>query len=118
MNALATFSGGSLGQLRPTRCDRLFGILNGFDYQEMNPATDRYISTNYDANSLDKRAENKRALQEQAHLPLRPDVPLLAMISRLADQKGFDLLGQIIQPLLAPGIQFIVLGIRDHHYHD
>jgi starch synthase len=110
--------GEKLDHLLRSRRDRLFGILNGLDYQEMNPATDRYISTNYDANSLDKRAENKRALQEQAHLPVRPDVPLLAMISRLTDQKGFDLLGQIIQPLLAQGVQFIVLGIGDQHYHE
>src|SRR6266851_6890475 len=96
--------GEKLDHLLRSRRDRLFGILNGLDYQEMNPATDRYISTNYDANSLDKRAENKRALQEQAHLPLRPDVPLLAMISRLADQQGFDLLAQIIHPLIAQGI--------------
>jgi starch synthase len=101
-----------------SRRDRLFGILNGLDYQEMNPATDGYIHTPYDATSLEKRTENKRALQEQAHLPVRPDVPLLAMISRLADQKGFDLLGQIIQPLLAQGVQFVVLGIGDQHYHE
>src|SRR5947209_10349310 len=93
--------GEKLDHLLRSRKDRLFGILNGIDYAEMNPATDRYISTNYDANFLDKRAENKRALQEQAHLPERRDVPLLAMISRLADQKGFDLLAQIVQPLLA-----------------
>src|SRR6266550_826745 len=110
--------GEKLDHLLRSRRDRLFGILNGLDYQEMNPATDGYIHTPYDATSLDKRTENKRALQEQAHLPVRPDVPLLAMISRLADQKGFDLLGQIIQPLLAQGVQFIVLGIGDQHYHE
>ena len=110
--------GEKLDHLLRSRRDRLFGILNGLDYQEMNPATDGYIQTPYDATSLGKRNENKRALQEQAHLPVRPDVPLLAMISRLADQKGFDLLGQIIQPLLAQGVQFVVLGIGDQHYHE
>lgn len=110
--------GEKLDHLLRSRRDRLFGILNGIDYQEMNPATDRYIVAQFDADSLDKRAENKRALQEQAHLPIRPDVPLLAMISRLADQKGFDLLGQIIHPLLAQGVQFVVLGIGDQHYHE
>jgi starch synthase len=110
--------GEKLDHLLRSRRDRLFGILNGLDYQEMNPATDGYIDSVYDAASLDKRPENKRALQEQAHLPVRPDAPLLAMISRLADQKGFDLLGQIIQPLLAQGIQFVLLGIGDQHYHE
>ncbi len=109
--------GEKLDHLLRSRRDRLFGILNGIDYEEMNPATDRYIQLRFDANSLDKRAENKQALQERAHLPLQPDAPLLAMISRLTDQKGFDLLAQIAQPLLAQGVQFVVLGIGDQHYH-
>src|SRR6266516_4296655 len=110
--------GEKLDHLLRSRRDSLFGILNGIDYQEMDPATDHYIVANLDANSLEQRAENKYALQEQAHLPVRPDVPLLAMISRLSSQKGFDLLGQIIQPLLAQGVQFVVLGIGDQHYHE
>ena len=109
--------GEKLDHLLRSRRDRLFGILNGIDYQEMNPATDRYITTQFDAHSLEKRAENKRALQERAHLPVHPDIPLLAMISRLTDQKGFDLLAQIAQPLLAQGVQFVILGIGDQHYH-
>jgi starch synthase len=84
----------------------------------MNPATDHYIHTRFDAQSLDKRAENKRALQERAHLPIKQDIPVLAMISRLTDQKGFDLLAQIAQPLLAQGVQIVVMGIGDQHYHE
>jgi starch synthase len=110
--------GEKLDHLLRSRRDRLFGILNGIDYQEINPASDPYIHTQFDAQSLDRRIENKVALQEQMHVPVREDVPLLAMISRLTDQKGFDLLGQIIQPLLAQGIQFILLGIGDQHYHE
>ncbi|HVB75396.1 MAG TPA: glycogen synthase GlgA [Ktedonobacteraceae bacterium] len=110
--------GEKLDPLLRTRREHLFGILNGIDYQEMNPETDRYIRTPFDRFSLEKRAENKQALQERAHLPVRPDVPLLAMISRLADQKGFDLIAQISQPLLAQGIQLVVLGIGDQHYHE
>src|SRR5256714_6720658 len=101
--------GEKLDHLLRSRRERLFGILNGLDYEEMNPATDHYIHTNFDAQSLDKRPENKRMLQEQTHLPVNSEVPLLAMISRLTDQKGFDMLGQIIQPLLAQGVQFVVL---------
>ncbi|GER92026.1 glycogen synthase [Dictyobacter vulcani] len=110
--------GEKLDHMLRSRRDRLFGILNGVDYQENNPTTNNHIHTPYDANSLDKRAENKAALQEQAHLPVKPDVPLLAMISRLADQKGFDLLAQIILPLLAQGVQFVLLGVGDQHYHE
>src|SRR5438132_6852598 len=56
--------GEKLDQLLRSRRERLFGILNGIDYQEMNPAADRYIAAQFDADTLDKRAENKRVLQE------------------------------------------------------
>ena len=110
--------GEKLDHLLRSRRDRLFGILNGIDYQEYNPTIDHYIHTQFDVHSLERRAENKVALQLQAHLPTRADVPLLAMVSRLADQKGFDILTQIIHPLLSQGIQFVVLGIGDQHYHE
>ncbi|GAC1359445.1 MAG: glycogen synthase GlgA [Ktedonobacteraceae bacterium] len=110
--------GEKLDHMLRSRRDRLFGILNGVDYQEYNPATDRYIHTQYDASTLQVRMENKAALQEQVHLPVRAEVPMLAMISRLSDQKGFDLLSQIIQPLLAQGVQFVLLGVGDQHYHE
>jgi starch synthase len=110
--------GEKLDHLLRSRRDRLFGILNGIDYQDINPATDGYIYTQFSVQSLDRRIENKVALQKQMHVPVREDVPLLAMISRLTDQKGFDLLAQIIQPLLAQGIQFVLLGIGDQHYHE
>ncbi len=110
--------GEKLDHMLRSRRDRLFGILNGVDYQDYNPATDRHIHTRYDAALLEKRAENKAALQEQVHLPVRAEVPMLAMISRLSDQKGFDLLSQIIQPLLAQGVQFVLLGVGDQHYHE
>jgi starch synthase len=110
--------GEKLDHLLRSRRDRLFGILNGLDFQDVNPATDRYIHTQFDAHSLEKRAENKADLQAHAHLPVRADIPIISMISRLADQKGFDLISQIIHPLLSQGIQFIVLGIGDQHYQE
>jgi starch synthase len=110
--------GEKLDHLLRSRKDRLFGILNGIDYTEMNPATDRHIAAQFDAESLERRVENKRALQERAHLPVRGEIPVLAMISRLTDQKGFDLLGQIVQPLFAQGVQFVVMGIGDQHYQE
>ncbi len=115
---LTPIFGERLDHMLRARRNRLFGILNGVDYQDIDPAHDHHIHTMFDIKALDKRSENKVALQEQAHLPVRKDVPLLAMISRLADQKGFDLLSQIIQPLLAQSVQFVVLGIGDQHYHE
>jgi starch synthase len=110
--------GEKLDHLLRSRRDRLFGILNGIDDQEFDPAHDRYIRSCFDITSLDKRAANKQDLQQHARLPVQADVPLLAMVSRLADQKGFDLLAQIIHPLLAQGIQFVVMGVGDQHYHE
>lgn len=110
--------GEKLDHLLCSRQDRLFGILNGIDYQELDPTTDHSIHTRFDAQSLDKRAENKQALQERAHFPNKPDVPLLAMISRLSASKGFDLMEQIAQPLLSQGVQVVVLGIGDQQYHE
>ena len=110
--------GEKLDHILRSRRDRVFGILNGIDYQEIDPTTDPHIHTRFDINSLDKRDENKVALQEQAHLPVRLDVPLVAMISRLVDQKGFDLLAQIMPPLLTQGVQFVLLGVGDQRYHE
>ena len=110
--------GERLDQLLRSRRERLSGILNGIDYQEMDPSTDHHIHTHFDAQSLDQRAQNKLALQERAHFPVKPEVPLLAMISRLADSKGFDLIAQIAQPLLAQGVQLVVLSIGQQQYHE
>lgn len=110
--------GEKLDHMLRARCNRLFGILNGIDYQELDPATDHYIRARFDAQSLEKRVENKHALQERAHFPVKPDMPLLAMISRLTDSKGFDLIAQIVQPLFAQGVQMVVLGIGDQQYQE
>ncbi|WIG60580.1 MAG: Glycogen synthase, ADP-glucose transglucosylase [Ktedonobacterales bacterium] len=99
------------------RKDRLYGILNGIDTQEYDPATDARIAANYDAFSLEKRPANKRTLQEHSGLPVSAQTPIVAIISRLSDQKGFDLLDQIAVPLLEQGIQLVVSGTGDQHYH-
>ncbi len=99
------------------RKDRLYGILNGIDTAEYNPATDTHLVSHYDAFSLDQRPMNKLALQEQAKLPVDARIPLIGIISRLTDQKGFDLLDQIVIPLVEQGVQLIVSGTGDQHYH-
>ena len=99
------------------RQDRLFGILNGLDYEVWNPATDREIAVNYDAASLDRRVQNKLALQREAELPLDPDILLVGMISRLADQKGFDILAEAIDQLMELDLQFVLLGTGEERYH-
>ncbi len=111
--------GERLDPLLRDRRDRLFGILNGIDYETFNPATDPYIAVNYDANSLDKRVQNKLALQEEARLPQNPAIPVIGMISRLTDQKGLDILVEILDHLFDNfEIQFVLLGTGEQHYHD
>ena len=100
------------------RADRLAGILNGIDYETMNPATDPHLAAHYDLERLDQRLENKLALQKEAGLPQDPDKPLLGMVSRLTDQKGLDILSKVLEPLLQMDVQFVLLGTGDQGYHD
>ncbi len=110
--------GERLDPLLRDRRDRLFGILNGIDYETTNPATDPHIATHYDAVTLERRLENKLALQREAKLPEDAKVPLLGIISRLTDSKGFDLLGAAIDHILDLGAQVVLMGTGDQHYHD
>lgn len=110
--------GEQLDPLLRDRSDRLFGILNGIDYEVMNPATDQHIAQTFDVATLEKRIGNKLALQEEANLDQDPAKPLIGVISRLTDQKGFDILGNVIDHLLDLDLQFVLLGTGDMHYHE
>ncbi len=110
--------GEHLDKLLNERSDRLFGILNGIDTNQFNPNTDRFLAANFEAASLDRRIQNKLDLQREARLPQNPDVPVIGMISRLANQKGFDLLAQIIETLMNLDVQFVLMGTGDQLYHD
>jgi starch synthase len=108
--------GERLDPLLRERKDRLFGILNGIDTAVLDPATDPYIPVHYDLEHLERRRENKLALQREAALPVDAQVPLVGMIGRLSGQKGLDLLAPIAEALLRQGIQLVVLGVGDEHY--
>ena len=100
------------------RRDRLYGILNGIDYEVFNPATDPHIHTHYSLNDNGPKRRNKEALQAEAGLAVSPEIPLIGMISRLSDQKGFDLLHQVAEALLTHvELQLVVLGTGDERYH-
>lgn len=113
------FGHGLDGILR-TRKNDLYGIVNGIDYEEWNPEKDRFLPAQYSAQDMGNKPLCKKALQETFSLPLNQDIPLLATISRLADQKGFDLLYSSLEEMLAlnGGLQYIVLGTGDRKYHD
>jgi len=98
---------------------RIFGILNGLDTDFFNPATDPHLTVQYDLESLERKIENKLALQREGNMKEDPAVPIVGIVSRLADQKGFDLLESIIEPLLVEtGLQLVLLGTGDQHYQD
>jgi len=75
-----------------------------------NPASDRWISSNYTLESLTKKAGNKTALQAELDLPVDPQIPLLAFVGRMEMQKGADLLLKALSSLSARGWQAVILG--------
>jgi starch synthase len=93
------------------------GIVNGIDVESYNPETDKYIPNNFTADSLDKRRANKIALQEEIGLQVNSGTFLLGMVTRLVDQKGIDLLIQVLDRFMAyTDSQFILLGTGDRYY--
>ena len=96
----------------------LRGIVNGIDYDEFNPKTDRYIYKNYDLNSIKNKAVNKTSLQRDLGLTVDENIPMIAMVTRLTSQKGIDLLVNIADRLLQQNIQLVVLGTGDKNYED
>ncbi len=100
------------GVLR-VRADRLAGILNGIDVESWNPATDADLAATFDAATLPRRARNKTDLQRESGLEPDARMPLLAVVSRLVKEKGFDIAIPAIKRWLDRGGQFVLLGTGD-----
>lgn len=95
----------------------LVGILNGIDTDNYNPATDRFIFQNFTVATLDKRVANKVALQEEVGLEINRNIFLIGMVTRLVEQKGIDLVIQILERFLSyTDVQLIVLGTGERYY--
>lgn len=109
------FGEGLDGILRKRQCD-LTGILNGIDYDEYNPYTDRLIYAVYE-NGAENKKENKIRLQQELGLPQR-DVPLMGMVTRLVDSKGLDLVNCVLNEILDMDVQMVVLGTGEKKYED
>jgi len=93
------------------------GIVNGIDTESYNPETDKYIPHNFTADTLEKRRPNKIALQEEIGLQVNAGTFLMGMVTRLVDQKGIDLLIQVIDRFMAyTDSQFVLLGTGDRYY--
>jgi starch synthase len=109
--------GERLDGLLRSQGDRLRGIVNGIDTKANNPATDKHLVVNYDAKTLERRVENKLALQRQFGFEVSPDRFLIGIVSRLVDQKGFDLLAPLWETWLSnSGAQIVILGTGDPWY--
>lgn len=103
------------GVLREREND-LIGIVNGIDYEEYNPKTDKFIFEKYDAESFSDKSLNKMKLQRELGLPVKKDIPMISVISRLTNQKGIDLIINIADRLLRQDIQLVILGTGDYEY--
>ncbi|MFC1632774.1 glycogen synthase [Patescibacteria group bacterium] len=97
--------------------DRLFGIMNGIEYGKFDPAADTNIYTNYSLETLDKKVENKLALQKEFKLKVDKDVPLLTFVGRWWGQKGFSLINKILPYLLKCDVQVFLVGEGDPRFH-
>lgn len=97
---------------------KLSGVVNGIDTDVFDPSTDPLIPVNYTWDQLDKKAENKRALQEKLGLECRDDVPMVIMITRLVSHKGLDLVQAVMDDLMQEEIQLVIIGTGEQNYED
>ena len=103
------------GILRSRRAD-LFGIVNGLDPEQWNPAVDSTLPVRYDPDTLENKAVCKRALQRELGLTESPDTPVIAMITRLATQKGLDIVEDAWHALMQRPVQFVLLGTGEKEH--
>ena len=99
-----------LDEILKLRQFKLSGIVNGIDVDVYNPETDPLIYEGFSAENLEGKAVNKAKLQEEMGLPVKPDVPVIGIVSRLVSHKGFDLVKRVFEDMLKADIQFAILG--------
>ena len=113
------FYGEGLNGLLVARSNDLRGIVNGIDYEEFNPATDKHIPFPYDAvNFRKEKVKNKRALQKELNLTQDDRKMMIGVISRLTDQKGFDLIAYVMDELCQDDVQIVILGTGEERYEN
>ena len=113
------FYGEHLEGLMQARSNDLRGIVNRIDYDEYNPQTDKFIVKNYNAKNFRKeKVKNKLALQRELGLEENPKAMMIGVVSRLTDQKGFDLVNYVMDELCQDSIQLVVLGTGEERYEN
>ncbi len=98
------------------RAFKLSGIVNGIDTVLYNPLTDKSLFAPFSVKNFSKRVENKKGLQELVHLPVAPEKPLIGMVTRLTNQKGLDLVMEVLDDILSMDLQMVILGTGDWKY--
>jgi starch synthase len=96
----------------------LTGIVNGIDTDVYNPETDNLIYKNFTVETLDDKAVNKAELQKEMGLPVKPDVPVIGIVTRLVKHKGLDLVKCVFEELLQQDVQFAILGSGEWEFED
>ena len=109
--------GFGLHGLLTKRKNDLRAILNGVDYDTWDPRNDTFIATQYDVEHLDRKLICKRDLQDKCNLDKNVDGPLVAIVSRLLDRKGLDLVSASFEQMLDLGSQFVIMGKGEDRYH-
>ena len=113
------FYGEKLDGLMNARSNCLSGIVNGIDYEEYNPATDSFIEKNYTVDNFRReKVKNKLALQKELGLEQDNKVMMIGIVSRLTDQKGFDLVAYVMDELCQDAVQIVALGTGEEQYEN
>ena len=112
--------GEGLDGLLSARRDSLYGIVNGIDYDDFNPMTDEAMVEHFSVDTVTEgKKANKRALQQSMGLPEKEDAFLIGVVSRLTDQKGFDLVAYVMEEMLSTmNVQFVILGTGEYRFEE
>src|SRR5699024_1647651 len=97
---------------------KLRGIINGVDYDSNNPETDPLIPHHFSTEDISGKTKNKLELQRRLGLPESPDVPIIGMVSRLTDQKGFQLIEEKLNDLLQQDVQVVLIGTGEEQFEN
>lgn len=119
-NEICTYEyGEGLDSILNARRGDLVGIVNGISYEDWNSKTDKFIYNNYGLTNLSaQKVQNKLKLQEELGLEVNPDKMMIGIVSRLTDQKGFDLVAYAMDKLTEGGLQLVILGTGDDKYEN
>lgn len=100
------------------RRDSVFGIINGLDYNAWNPEDDKFIVKSFSLKDIENKYKNKEDLQKICNLAVKKDLPLFGIVSRLAQQKGFDILSDALDVICKMDLQIVILGTGEARYHE